>query len=227
MTALFPIMARWCSLFGGRRLGFAASLMLFPVLVLTTSYHTFYDVGIVLFYTVGLYCLAVGRTRWYLVAIGAATLNHENILLLIVLSGMLARPWRPTAVYDWRFVAVQVALHAAIRGSLFYLLPETRVAAMGNVWINLHLLSTGLQGSRSLVETAVLVVWFGTALAALPFAPPFLRKAAIVLPMLVAVTLLVGQMNEARQFLAFVPVAIALVVCMIPRAAGDADPRPA
>jgi hypothetical protein len=48
---------------------------------------------------------------------------------------------------------------------------------------------------------------------AYPFAPPFLRKTVVLLPFLLLMTLAVGQINEARQFLAFVPVALALVVC--------------
>jgi hypothetical protein len=43
----------------------------------------------------------------------------------------------------------------------------------------------------------------------------FLRRTVLVLPMLIGVTLLVGQLNEARQFNAFVPIGAALVVCTL------------
>jgi hypothetical protein len=46
-----------------------------------------------------------------------------------------------------------------------------------------------------------------------------------VLPMLIGLTVLVGQLNEARQFVAFAPVALALLVCWVQALAMDAPPR--
>jgi hypothetical protein len=225
LLALFPLTARWCGLFGGRAVGIMASLLLFPLLVLTTTYYTFYDLGIVLFYTLGLYCLATGRRLLFLAVVGLATLNHENILLLILVSGAIVTAERSRLAYDWRFVGTQLVIHLAIRGVLFYFMPETRASALGNAWINLHFVWTAVLGSPSLVDTFLLFVWFATALFGLPHAPRLLRRAVVVLPMLIGLTVLVGQLNEARQFVAFAPVAFALLVCWVRGIAVDAQPR--
>jgi hypothetical protein len=75
------------------------------------------------------------------------------------------------------------------------------------------------------VDTVLLFVWFATALFGLPYAPRLLRRAVAVLPMLIGLTVLVGQLNEARQFVAFAPVALALLVCWVQALAMDAPPR--
>jgi hypothetical protein len=70
-----------------------------------------------------------------------------------------------------------------------------------------------------------MLVWFGMALLGMSFAPPFLRKAVAILPMLIGIALLVGQINEARLFLAFVPVALPLLGYWLHAASADRQPR--
>jgi hypothetical protein len=214
LLVLFPLTARWCALFADRKAGVLASLMLFPLL-LTTHYFTFYDLGIVLFFTLGLYLLATRRVWLYLAMIPVATLNHEIILFLILVSGWLIRPWQANARYDWKFVAAQLALYAAVRSALFHALPETRASALGNIWINLHFAAIAPSLPAALFDTFILAFCSGIALFGIPHAPVFLRKSVAILVLLAGSTLFVGSLNEARQFLAFAPAAAALLVCWI------------
>ena len=65
------------------------------------------------------------------------------------------------------------------------------------------------------------MLWF-LAAGCLGFrrAPQDLRRATILLPLLLGSTVLVGQINEARQFVAFIPIAIGLILCGSARRAG-------
>ena len=63
-------------------------------------------------------------------------------------------------------------------------------------------------------KTLILFAWFGVSALGLVDAPSFLRKATVLLPLLIGITLVFGQLNEARQFAAFVPVALALIMCL-------------
>jgi hypothetical protein len=213
LLALFPVTARWCALFSDRRTGVLATLSIF-LLLLSTSYFTFYDLGIVLFFTLGLYLLATNRIIAYLVMLPVATLNHEIILFLILVSGAMRQPFRPNSRYDWAFVTAQVCLYAVTRAALFYVLPEESASALGNIWVNLHFL-VNARFSVHMAQSVFVLLWMGVSLLGLSHAPPFLRNAAWIAALLLMSTLVVGQVNEARQFVAFTPVAIALLLCLL------------
>lgn len=59
-------------------------------------------------------------------------------------------------------------------------------------------------------------IWMGIAILGYRQASPALRRAVILLPMLVATTLVFGQFHEVRQFDAFVPVLVALILSALP-----------
>ena len=60
-----------------------------------------------------------------------------------------------------------------------------------------------------------LLLWYGLAATGWRHAPSFLRRCTLILPCLLVMTTLVGQFNEARQFDAFIPVAMALMLCSL------------
>lgn len=213
LLALFPVMVCWLSLFASRSVAMPAALLTLALLVLMQSYFTFYDLGIVLCFTLGFYLLATRRLAAYLALIAVATLNHELIMFLILVSGWLVQPWRQGARYDWRFVGAQLVLHGLVRLALFIAMPAERASSLGNVWINLRFLTEMVAHPHALTPTAVLVMWYVVAAFGLPHAPVFLRRATVLLALLLASTMFVGQLNEARQFAAFAPVAVALTAC--------------
>jgi hypothetical protein len=70
--------------------------------------------------------------------------------------------------------------------------------------------------SRALVKSAaILVFWWFAAMVAMQYADPFLRRAFILLPGLIGVTFLVGKFIEARQWDAFLPVGIPLILSSV------------
>jgi len=179
------------------------ALMFMP----TLTYYTFYDIGIVFFYTAGLIALFQRRRVVYLGLICAGVLNHENILLLIFLSGVIyfrEKGWLA-------FLGTQLVLYAAVRSVLFYFLPVSRAWSYGKIWVNLNFLFFRPQ---NLVATSVLFLWFAIAFYVDRTAaqPSRLQRCYVLLPMLVAVTLVVGQVNEARQFDAFLPIAVVMLL---------------
>jgi len=58
-------------------------------------------------------------------------------------------------------------------------------------------------------------LWYAIAALGWRSAPPALRRSVVVLPCLLVMTFLVGQLHEARQFDAFLPIAVCLIVCRI------------
>ena len=65
-------------------------------------------------------------------------------------------------------------------------------------------------------------MWMGVALFGYRRAPPRLKRSLILLPLLVITTFVYGQFHEVRQFDAFIPVIVALILCCVP---GDAPAR--
>ena len=217
---LLIFIKRWCCHFGSQETGFYAPIILMPYLLAIMDYYTFYDLGIILFYTIGFTLLWEKRTIWYLFLVPVATLNHENFLLLILVSGLLHKPFRASANFDFLFVSLQIVCYTLTRLCLFWLLPVDRLSNYGNIWLNFHYLSefakgSGILGSGILLKTTLLFSWFGISSLALINSSPFLRKAYILLPLLIIITLVFGQINEARQFAAFIPVSLALMISLI------------
>jgi len=181
------------------------ALMLAP----TFQYYTSYDFGIVFFYALCLTLLCARRYTLYVVAAAIGTLNHELIVFLMLLSGVIARAQQRTWTWSIGLVLIQLALYTAIRSALFWLMPVELAWLPGKVWVNID----RLVHVQYLVRTAVLLSWFGIAIAlGARSAAVEVRWAVLLLPMLIGMTLLVGQINEARQFVAFIPVATVLIL---------------
>lgn len=203
---------RWISLFlptYGRLLGYALlPLMLCP----TIDYWNFYDIAIIGFWTGCLLLLEARHFFLYLVVFAFATLNHENILLIIPCA--VAYSWGRVQLSKLIFLAIsQLAVWAGVR----YLVTSLVKAGPlfdNRLWYNLlfwrHYSLQGL-----LFTWAALIPWWLVALMGWKHASPFLRCSAISLPGLFVVTILFGKFDEARQFAAFTPTCMGLIACWL------------
>jgi len=201
------MVGRWSALFVRPSLSWVGQVLLVPMLATTFNYFTFYDISIVFFYALCLFLLYERRYVAFALAVGVATLNHENAALLVVVAGL------ETLQYGKRVCAAvtlgSLALYVAARLGLQYLLPTSKFVDW-RVWTNLIY---PLIHPRLVIESALaMVFWWLAAAAVWKYAEPFLRRAAILLPMLAAVTYLFGQFHEPRQFDAMIPVVIAFIL---------------
>ncbi|HXU19985.1 MAG TPA: hypothetical protein VN788_05315, partial [Verrucomicrobiae bacterium] len=201
----------WSAIFIGGRLKFIGQLLLVAMLGPTFYYFTFYDIAMVFFFAWSLLLLYRGKYALFVLVLGLGTLNHENTLLLVPLAAFVL----------WREKPPKIAMGVPCAGLGAYILARLAMQwAMPmhtlfyfRVWTNILELA---HPSRGLVQSALsLVFWWACAGIALPHAEPFLQRAAILFPLLLIVTILFGQFHEARQFDAFIPVAIALILSLV------------
>jgi hypothetical protein len=201
------VIGEWSALFIQPSLRWIGQLLLVPMLATTFSYFNFFDISIVFFYALCLLLLYRRRFVAFAVVVGVATLNHENALLLVVLAGF------ETLRYGKRTCAAvtlgSLSAHLAARFLIQYVLPTSKFVDW-RIWTNLIY---PFIHPRLLIESALaLAFWWIAAGVAWPSVDPFLRRAAILLPMLLAVTFLFGQFHEPRQFDAMIPVVIGFIV---------------
>jgi hypothetical protein len=195
----------------GRPLGYIlAALMLIP----TIGYWTFYDIAIVGFWTACFLLLYRGQYLGYLAVFAVATLNHENILLIVpcVVAYSWLRMRFPRLVL---FTCAQVALWYGLRQLVIHLSPSGALFDW-RLWQNLAFWKT--YSFRELAFAAsVLVPWWLVALRGWKDAPRILRTGLLAWPGLFLVTMLFGRLSEARQFVAFIPICIGLICSWLDR----------
>lgn len=216
---------RFASLFIRRDLAFIGQFLVLCMWAPTLNYYTFYDIGIIFVYSFCLYHLMRRELLPYLAMLVAGTFNHEITLFLIVASAVVflgRMSLRSLAA----FLVLQLVLYAMVRLLMFSVLPAHQAWEGDKLAFNLNLL---LHNTRGLVYSlAPLLLWYALAATGWRHAPSFLRRCTLILPCLVAMTALVGQFNEARQFDAFIPVAMALMLCSLSARMGAvAAPLPA
>ncbi len=217
VLAVFATQA-WCRRASNVRMSYFGLALTAVMLGPTFQYYTSYDFGIVFFYSLCLTLLSSRRYSTYVVAAAVGTLNHELIVFLMVLSGGIALAQGRTWIWSVGFVLLQLALYAAIRSVLFWWMPVELAWLPGKVWVNVD----RLVHVQYLLRTIVLFAWFSIAIAlGARRATLETRCAILLLPLLLGMTLLVGQINEARQFVAFIPVATVLLLAAI----RDLEPR--
>ena len=215
----FEAIRRWGGLFVREELSIVAQLLLTVILIPTLHYYDFYDFGVVFFFSACLYCLFTDRFLPYLVLLAVGTFNHEITLLLVPVFVAVHLPEGLKQPRLWYQVALQLAAWGGVRVVMFWLLPsdaspELRVQA--NIQELLHP-TAGL-----LIHYIPPGIWMGVALFGYRRAPQRLRRALILLPLLAITTFVYGQFHEVRQFDAFIPVIVALILCCVP---GDIPPR--
>jgi hypothetical protein len=214
------MVGRWVSLFTGGRLKFAGQILFAAMIIPTIYYYTFYDFAIVFFYSSCLILLYRKRYAAFLLVLAIGTLNYENTLLFVGVT--LFTLYGVTPARTWVGIPLAtLATWAIVRLFIQRLVPmESHFDP--RVWNNLLDLA---HPSWDIVEAAgTLGFWWICAAIGFWRADPFLRRATIMFPALFAVTFIAGKFREARQFDAFIPLAIALIMsCFNARANASPD----
>jgi hypothetical protein len=213
---------RLASLFIRHDLAFVAQPLVLLMWAATLRYYTFYDIGIIFVYALALYYLLSGAIRPYLLVLAIGTLNHESTLFLVLVSLVVLAP-RMRAGAVLRLLLWQLLLYGAVRALLFALLPTYAAWEGGKIPYNLFLLTQ--RPHELLINLGPLLLWFAVAALAWPRAPAALRWCVLLLPCLLVMTFLVGQLHEARQFDAFIPVAAAFMAHWLGVASGALPSR--
>ena len=221
VSAVFMV-GRWSELFIGRSLRWTGQVLLVAIMGPTLTYFTFYDFSIVFFYALSLYLLYRRHYIWFALAISVATLNHENALILIVIAGLetFRRSFRIGAAVTFG----SLLLHLAVRFVMERAFPSGRIVDW-HVWTNL--VFPLIRPRLVIVGALALVFWWIVAALCWPAVEPFLRRAAVVFPFLLATDFVYGQINEARVFDASIPVLIAFILSFAKSKLIDANPAAA
>jgi len=229
ILAAFEAIRRWAALFVRAEFAFLAQLLLAVILIPTLRYYNFYDFGVVFFFSASLLCLFKERFFLYLGLFALGTVNHEIVLLLIPVYLALQFPQGVKRVATWGKAALQLAVWGGVRLLMFWLLPSA-VAPELRIETNTQQLLHPTAGL--LTRYLAPAIWMGVAILGYRHAPPALRRTVILLPLLATTTFLYGQFHEVRQFDAFAPVMVALILCALPanlavRSAPDSSPQSA
>jgi len=203
------MMGRWSALYVGRELQWVGQVMFALMISLTFDYYDFYDISISFFYALCLYLLKRELYPAFVVALGLATLNHENALLLIPVAALETFSNRRRCLI---VCAAALFAHLGVRGLLQVFIPFGRQVDW-RIWSNLY--DPFAEPRALLISIASLMFWWGAAAMCWTAADRFLRKSALLLPLLIAVTYLFGQFHEPRQFDASIPVIIGFILSRI------------
>lgn len=216
----------WSARFAGWRNAYLGQVLLIVMLCPTFGFHNYYDIFIVATFTGALLCLWDRRYLLFCLIAGIGTLNHENTLILafVALAACYQRetPRKIAAVVGgtlaaWLVVKVGISVAVPMSASVHY-------RVITNLWKLVHQPRAIL---FSLVELSPML--FCTVFGWNVASRRLRRSALFLLVPLLAVTYLFGQFNESRQFDAFIPVAIALALCALPRGkskVGHGDEEP-
>lgn len=199
--------------FVGRRLAFLGQFFLLAFLLPTITYYDFYDIAIVGFYA-AILLLAIRKRFWITVPIIAlATLNHENIVLLIPAIAFCAAASLP----KWKWLAVAgcaLAAHLGTRAIVWFLMPMSDVSELrfysNAIWI-------GHPTASLMVGLAILSSRWACIYMGWKYAPLELKRLALYWPLLFLVTVGFGQLTETRQFDADIPLAVAFLLVYVRR----------
>jgi hypothetical protein len=207
LLTLYAI-GRWSALFVGESLSWLGQVLAVVMISSCFGYRDFYDIGIVFFFTCGFLAIYRRKYWWLPVIVTLGTLNHENVLLLVLVAGLLMfdenprRAWLPAVALSLLgYIAVRLTLQAEIP---FHRQVDWRV------WSNM------VKPFEIPHEMAYSVLalggWYVLGLMSLADCDRRSRRLAWLFPLLFGVTLLFGQFHEPRQFDAFIPVLIAMLL---------------
>lgn len=217
--ATIYMIGEWSVLFVGHRRKLLGQLIFVAMLLPTITYGTFYDIALIAAYTLCLYLLYTGRYGLFLAAFTIATFNHENTLLLVPVAAIVL--W---GIASWRVVLgiplASLAAWVAVRMTIQKLLPEPSHFEW-HIWTNV--LAIAHPSAELAKSFLTLVFWLICAAVGFRSADQFVRRSVILLPELIAVTFVAGRFVEARQFDAFIPVAIALILSHVSQQAEWSD----
>jgi len=216
-VAASHMVAKWSALFIGEKWKFVGQLLLVAIMVPTITYNDFYDMAMVFFFSLALYLLYKRRYALFVAVVGIGVFNHENILVLIVASAVILYGTAP--VRTWLGVPLAtLAIWFGVRALMDRLVPiETHFDL--HLWSNL--LNVAHPTGDIVKAASSMMFWWLIAGLGFVQANQFLRRAVIMLPGLVLVTFVMGQYREARQFDAFIPVTIALILTLVQKHTSD------
>jgi hypothetical protein len=217
VAALLTIYAvgRWSTQHVGEALSSLGQVLAVILISTCLGYRNFYDIGIVFFFSCGLLALYRRKYVWFVVVVAVGTLNHENALLLVPTAAFLLYDAEPRRVWV-PLVAASLTGHLLARAALQWLIPFQTHVDWG-IWSNMtkpFLLSRDMAYSL-----LALGGWYALGLMSLPACDKRLRRLLLLFPMLFGVTFLFGQFHEPRQFNAFIPVLIAVLLSALRRMA--------
>jgi hypothetical protein len=202
------MIGKWSAMFFGTQLKYAAQVLCVLMLIPTISYYTFYDIPLVFFFTCCLLLLYKKQYLYFVLVLAIGTLNHENTLLLVGVAFWVL--YRVAPLRIWVGVpAAALAAWITTRMLLQYLVPMQSHFDL-RIWNNLIDIA---RPSRDIAySAATLAFWWFCAGTGFWRSAPFIRRAAILFPGLVLATFIAGKFREARQYDAFIPLAILLVM---------------
>ena len=208
----------WAARFAGWRNAHLGQLLLVVMISPTFVYHNYYDILIVGTFTAALLCLWDRKYVAFTAVVGIGTLNHENTLLLAFVAAAVCyrreTAGRCTAIVGgavaaWlvakTWISIQVPMHASVH-----------LRVMTNLW-DLAREHRDMAVSMAALSTMILLTAFGWESAS-----PVLRRSAVLIFPLLGVTFLFGKFREARQFDAFIPLAIAFALSALSKPDGEA-----
>lgn len=190
--------------------------LLLVLLLPTFTYWTFYDIGIVFFFTAALFTLVTGRWWLYLLVFTAGIMNHENMVLIVpVALALRYRSWRIGAG-GIAWAGLQILVYVAVRWSLFHALPAHAAWQSGKLAYNLDL----LRHPTMLLKTVVWLTGWGLVMwTARHRLPREIQVASLLAPLILLVSIPFGQLNELRLFNPILPVlVVGILIAMSPGA---------
>lgn len=202
---------RFTCLFTERRFAALSGIIATVMWMTTYTYYTFYDIGIIGAFAAGMFCIIEKRWKAYLLLFSVATLNHEIVALLIPVGAFLQTRQGIPARRIAALVIAQIVIYSAIRLTMFAVLPQPAAFFLRPA-TNLELITTEL--GYVVKSTWKLALLFAVSMLGFRFVEHRLRPVLLLFPLLVATTTLFGRYSEARQFDAFIPVAVAFMVCL-------------
>lgn len=212
----FYFIKKWGELFVARKRAFIAQLLLAAILISTLDYHSFYDIGVVFFYTACLFFLFKGELFNYLIFFAAGFFNHEIIIFLIpvYLTIYFDNPMGKRKVIG--FALLQIILYVIIRGTLCFYLPMDALWNTGVIWGNIRLiLGRTIPMEHVIMRWALVVSWYAIAALGIKNAPKPLKRCLILLPLIFGMAFLVGNMIEIRLFNSIIPITIGFILSFI------------
>lgn len=207
LLAIYAV-GRWSSFHVGESLGSLGQVLAVILISTCLDYRNFYDIGIVFFFSCGLLALYRRKYIWFVVVVTVGTLNHENALLLVPTAAFLLYDAERPRVW-LSVVATSLAGHSLVRVAMQWLIPFHKHVDW-RIWSNM---TKPFMLHREIgISLLALGGWYALGLMSLPACDKRLRRLLILFPMLFGVTFLFGQLHEPRQFNAFIPVLIAILL---------------
>lgn len=209
----FLAFSLWAREFIPAELLWIGNLLLTAMLVPSLDYYNSYDIAIVGFYAICFRFLLRQQFPALILCYAIGLTNHENLLLIAPIAGILL--WRMESKRAAVVIVIlQLLIYGAYRIGVMHFLPADHAFDM-RLWENLHPFHTYPIVAIIRSSTALLLPILGSIIA-FRYSDSILKISAMLLfGELCVVTLLFGQFNEPRQFIAYFAIAAPMILCML------------